>query len=55
MLNLVSDLGVSDFWIYGQSLINENGHNSGTSYDNDMKLGPVNKLVKKNTATSKKN
>ena len=32
----------------------ENGHNSRTSNDIDMKLVPVTKLDKKNMATSKK-
>ena len=44
----------SDFRISGQSLIKENCHNSRTSDDIDMKLGPVTKLDKKNKATSKK-
>ena len=45
--------GMSDFWISGQSFINENCHNSRTSYDIDMKLWPVTKLDKTNTLTSK--
>ena len=45
---------ISDFQISDQSLINQNCCNSRTSYDNDMKLGPVAKLDKRNTATSKK-
>ena len=49
-----SDGGISNFWISGQSFINENCYNSRTSHDTDMKLGPVTKLDKKNTATSKK-
>ena len=36
------------------SLIKENGHNSRTSDDIDTKLGPVNKLYKRNKTTSKK-
>ena len=33
--------------------LKENCHNSGTSNDIDMKLGPVTKVDKKNTVTSK--
>ena len=47
-------MGISDFWISGQSLINENCQNSRISNDIDMKLGPVTKLDKRNTATSNK-
>ena len=42
------------FLISGQSRIKENCHNSRTSDDIDMKLGPVIKLGKRNKATSKK-
>ena len=49
-----SDGGISDFRISGQSLIKENCHNSRTSDDIDMKLGPVTKLDKRNKITSKK-
>ena len=49
-----SDGDISDFWISGQSLINKNCHNSRTSTDIDMKLGPVSKIDKRNTTTSKK-
>ena len=49
-----SDRGISDFQISGQSLIKENCHNSRTSDDIDMKLGPVTKLDKRNKTTSKK-
>ena len=49
-----SDEGISDFRISGQSLIKENCHNSRTSDDIDMKLGPVTKLDKRNKTTSKK-
>ena len=49
-----SDRGISDFRISGQSLIKENCHNSRTSDDIDMKLGPVTKLDKRNKTTSKK-
>ena len=35
-------------------LVKENCHNSRTSSDIDMKLGPVTKLDKRDTATSKK-
>ena len=48
------DKVISDFRISGQSFINENCHNSRTSHDIDMKLGPVTKLDKTNTTTSKK-
>ena len=41
-----SDRGISDFQISGQSLIKVNCHNSRTSDDIDMKLGPVTKLDK---------
>ena len=37
----------------GHSLIKENCHNSRTSDDIDMKLGPVTKLDKRNKTTSK--
>ena len=46
--------GISDFGNFGQCLINDNSHNSRTSIDMDMKLGPVTKFDKRNTATSKK-
>ena len=46
--------GISNFRISGQSLIKENCHNSRTSDDIDMKLGPVTKLDKKNKTPSKK-
>ena len=49
------DGGISDFRISGISLINKNCHNSRTRNDINMKLGPVTKLDKRNTATSKKN
>ena len=49
-----SDGGISDFRISGQSLTKENCHNSRTSDDIDMKLGPVTKLDKRNKTTSKK-
>ena len=49
-----SDGGISDFQISGQNLIKGNCHNSRTSDDIDMKLGPVTKLYKKNKATSRK-
>ena len=48
-----SDGGISDFRISGQSLIKENSHNSRTSDDIDIKLGPVTKLDKKSKTTSK--
>ena len=46
--------GISDFWISDQFFIKENCHNSRTSNAIDMKLGPVTKIDKRNTATSKK-
>ena len=49
-----SDGGISNFGISGQSLINKNCHNSRTSNHIDMKLGPVTKLNKRNTTTSKR-
>ena len=49
-----SDGDISDFRISGQSLIKGNCHNSRTSDDIDMKLGPVTKLDKRNKTTSKK-
>ena len=48
------DGGISDFRISGQSLIKENCHNSRTSDDIYMKLGPVTKLDKINKKLSKK-
>ena len=49
-----SDRGISDFRISGQSLIKRNCHNSRTSDDIDMKLGPLTKLDKRKKRTSKK-
>ena len=49
-----SDGGISDCRISGQSLIIDNCHNSRTSNDIDMKLGPVTKLGKRNQNMSKK-
>ena len=46
-----SDVGISDFPISGQSLIKENCHDSRTSDDIDMKLGPVTNLDKRNKTT----
>ena len=48
-----SDRGISDFWISGLSPIKENCHNSRTSNDIDMNIGPVTKLGKRNTAMPK--
>ena len=48
-----SDGCISDFWIPGQSLIKRNCHNSRTSDNIDVKLGPVTKLDKRNKATLK--
>ena len=50
----ISDEGISDFWISGQSLIKGNCHNSRTSDGIDMKLGPVTKLDKRNKTILKK-
>ena len=49
-----SDRGISNFQISGQSFINENGYSSRTSHNIDIKHGPVTKLDKRNTVTSKK-
>ena len=49
-----SDGSISDFWISSQSLIKENCHNSRTSDDIGMKLGPRTKLDKRKKTTSKK-
>ena len=49
-----SDGSFANFRISGQSLIKVNCHNSRTSDDIDMKLGPVTKLDKRNKITSKK-
>ena len=46
------DGDISDFLISGHFLINENCHFSRKSYSIDMKLGPVPKIDKRNTATS---
>ena len=45
---------ISNSRIPGQSLIKRNCHNSRTSDDIDMKLGPVTKLGKRNKITSKR-
>ena len=45
---------IPDLRISGQSLIKENCHNSRTSDDIDIKLGPVTKLDKRNKTMSKK-
>ena len=47
-------LGISIFWNSAQSLIKEKCHNSRTSNDIDMKLGPLLKLGKRNTMSKKK-
>ena len=47
-----SDVGISDFRISGQFILKDNCHNSGSSYDIDIKLGPVTKLDKTNSAAS---
>ena len=48
-----SDGGVSDFQISCQPFIEENCHNSRTSHDIDVKLGPVTKLEKKHNGSIK--
>ena len=48
-----SDGSISVFWFSGQSIIKENCHNSRTSHDIEMKLGPVTKLNKKNKTASR--
>ena len=40
-------------WFLVESLLNKHFHNSRTSIDIDMKLGPITKLGKSNTITSK--
>ena len=54
ILGKISDVGISDSQISGQSLIKENCNNSRTSDDINMKLGPVTKRDKRNKTTSKK-
>ena len=49
-----SDRGINDFRISDQSLTKENCHNSRTSNDIDMKLGPVTKLDKRSKIAGKK-
>ena len=49
-----SDGDIFDSRTSGQSLVKVNCHNSRTSHDIDMNLGPVNKLDKRNKAESKK-
>ena len=49
-----SDGGISDFRISGESLIKENCHNSRTSDDIDMKLGPVTKHDNRNKTSLRK-
>ena len=50
----ISDRGIPGFRISGQSFIKNNCHNSRTSDDIDMKLGPVTKLDKSNKTKWKK-
>ena len=51
-----SDIGQNsnDFRISGQLFINKNCHNSRTSHDIDMQLGPITKFDEINKATLKK-
>ena len=48
-----SDKDISDFQISGQLILKVNCHNSRTSDDINMKLGPVTKIDKRNKAVSK--
>ena len=48
------DEGIPDFRISGQSLINENCHNSRTSLNTDMKPGPVTKFDKTKLTSCRK-
>ena len=48
-----SDGDILYFQIFGQSPINGNCHNSRNFDDIDMKLAPITKLDKRNTATLK--
>ena len=47
-----SGRGISNFRISWQSFIKENCHKSRTSNNTDIKLGPVNKLDKRNKTSS---
>ena len=49
-----SDADISDFQISGQSLIKINSHISRTCDDNEVKLGEVTKLDKRNKTTLEK-
>ena len=49
-----SDTCISNFLTSDQSFRNKNCHKSRTNHDISMKHGPVTKLDKKNTVTSKK-
>ena len=49
-----SDGAIFNFRISGESFINENYHNSKSSHDIDIKLEPVTKRDKRNTATLQK-
>ena len=53
-IGLNSYSGISDFRIFGQSVINNNCYNSRTSCDFDINIGPVTKAEKRNTATLSK-
>ena len=46
-------MGISDIRISGQSIKKGNCHNSRTSDDIDIKLGPVTKIDKKNKNVKK--
>ena len=47
-----SDGGISDFQVSGQSLLKGNCHNSRTSDDTNLKLGPVTTFDKRNKTKS---
>ena len=46
-------MAISDFRISGQSLVKGNCHNSRTSDDIDIKLGPITKIDKRNKNVKK--
>ena len=54
ILGITKALGISDIQLSGQPLVKGNCHNSRTSDDIDIKLGPVNKIEKRNKKASKK-
>ena len=50
----ISDGGISDFSISGQSLAKGNCHNSRASYDTDMKLRPAKLNLTRETKQNQK-